>query len=130
MCYDHIAGRLGVAILDALIGARWLIPVSTGFEVTEDNWFGHLGIDVDALRAQRRTFARGCIDWTERRPHLAGALGAAVATSLLEQGWVERRSQRRGLRLTSTGSARLNKLLGIEFDDLPSSRPATDFPGR
>jgi DNA-binding transcriptional ArsR family regulator len=120
MCYDHIAGRLGVDLLDALLSAAWLLPATTGFEIAPEgrSGFRAFGIDADALRAQRRTFARGCIDWTERRPHLAGALGASVASSFLEHEWVQRRTRRRGLQITPAGAARLSELLDIQVHDL------------
>jgi DNA-binding transcriptional ArsR family regulator len=124
MCYDHIAGKLGVTMLDALLSARWLVPVGAGFELTPDGArrLRGLGVEVASLQSQRRAFARACLDWTERRPHLAGALGAGIATSLLEQRWVERRQHRRGLRVTRAGQSRLSQLLGIHVDgpiDLP-----------
>ena len=115
MCYDHVAGRLGVEILDGLLSSCWLIPVVTGFDVTEKGriGFGQLGIDAEALKRHRRTFARGCLDWTERRPHLAGALGAAFAASCLNRQWIQRRPRQRGLDMTRAGSEALRALLDI-----------------
>jgi len=72
-----------------------------------------LGVDVAAARAHRRSFARACLDWSERRPHLAGSLGAAVADALFAQGWVRRRPLDRGLIVTANGIAEL-RLLGVE----------------
>lgn len=122
LCYDHLAGKVGVAILDALLSAKWLQPSDGGFAASAKGTagFGHLGIDIDSLRSRRRAFARGCMDWTERRPHLAGALGANVATALLDQRWLERRSQGRGLRITPTGSAQLKEVFGAQVPNTPT----------
>jgi DNA-binding transcriptional ArsR family regulator len=115
-CYDHLAGTLGVAVLDALLARRWLDSAEGGFAVTisgQDGLAG-LGIDVAGLSTRRRALARPCLDWTVRRPHLAGALGAAVTASLLERRWIERQSRRRALLLTAAGEAGLRELLGVE----------------
>lgn len=119
MCYDHIAGTLGVEILDAMLSRRWLLPAAEGFEVGPQGISGLrlLGIDADAVRSRRRAFARGCLDWTERRLHLAGALGASVAGACLERQWVRRSSRRRGLDITPAGTAALTELLGIQVHD-------------
>src|SRR5262245_37434499 len=89
-CYDHIAGALGVALYDRFLALEWLSAPSRGdasCEVTADGHLGFakLGINVDAARALRRRFAFACVDWSERRPHLAGALGAAVLRLALKQ---------------------------------------------
>ena len=102
-CYDHLAGVCGVALHDALLSTDWLSPA---YDVTPLGLerFASWGVDVDAARRQRRTFARPCLDWTERRPHLAGALAAAITGSLVDRGWfVRRASDSRALRLTDTG---------------------------
>ena len=89
-CYDHLAGKLGVLLTQALL-ERGLIQGS-GFELTAagGDWFARIGIDVAALRQSRRTLSRPCLDWSERSDHLAGAAGAAVAGALLERGWLVR----------------------------------------
>jgi hypothetical protein len=121
LCYDHLAGKVGVAILHALLSDKWLQPSDGGFAASAKGTAGflHLGIDVDLLRSRRRPFARGCMDWTERRPHLARALGASVATALLDQKWLERRLQGRGLRLTPTAVAQLNEVFGVQVPSSP-----------
>jgi DNA-binding transcriptional ArsR family regulator len=120
MCYDHVAGRLGVEILDAMLCLEWLLPAAEGFEVGPCGRSGlrNLGVDTDAVRCQRRKFARGCVDWTERRPHLAGALGASFAAACLTRQWIRRTSRRRGLEITPDGAATLGELLGIQVHDL------------
>jgi DNA-binding transcriptional ArsR family regulator len=117
-CYDHLAGLLGVLVLDAFLAKRWLIAGEAAYTVSPPGYAGftELGVDVVALQRQRRSLARPCLDWTARRPHLAGGLGAAVTASLLERRWIEREPRRRALRLTPAGDMRLRELLGIEAD--------------
>ena len=79
---------------EALLERRLLRRYDDSFRVTAAGraWFGELGIELAAVERQRRSFARACIDWTERRPHLAGALGAALAEVCFARGWVRRRT--------------------------------------
>lgn len=111
-CYDHLAGRLGVGLAEALVERKALLPGDASYELTaagEDLLVG-LGVDVAAARAQHRSFARSCLDWSERRPHVAGALGAAVAETLFAKGWLERRPNDRGLLVTAAGASWLRRL--------------------
>ncbi|MFF7321432.1 ArsR/SmtB family transcription factor [Streptomyces albogriseolus] len=112
-CYDHLAGRLGIAVTDALT-ARGLLRQDTGFALTDEglDWFGALGVDLDGRG--RRPLARACLDWTERRPHLAGAAGAALCRHLLERGWCVRIGSGRAVKVTGTGEQALTDLLGID----------------
>lgn len=114
-CYDHLAGWLGVAIAEAMLARRFLVEAGDGFAVTAggEAWFAGLGVDVAGARRARRAFARGCVDWSERRPHLAGALGAALAARLFDLGWVERVAGERTVRLTRTGRGALGRELGV-----------------
>jgi DNA-binding transcriptional ArsR family regulator len=114
-CYDHLAGRCGVTVHDGLIERGWLAPVSGGYDVTVSGRRGLTGwgVDLEAARAARRTFARPCLDWTERRPHLAGALAAGITSTLLDgpaPWFVRRADDHRGLRATDHGRARLAEL--------------------
>lgn len=113
-CYDHLAGRLGVLVTDALI-RKGLLRQDTGFSITPAglDWFGRLGIDLVGLRSRTRPLARSCLDWTERRPHLAGTAGAALCAHALDHGWVTRVGGQRALRVTDTGLADLSSLLDI-----------------
>jgi DNA-binding transcriptional ArsR family regulator len=117
-CYDHIAGALGVSLHDAMIAQRWLAfdgVGGNGYSCTEagERQLGLLGIDVARLRAARRRFAFGCLDWSERRPHLGGALGAALLSTTLEKGWVRRDRHSRALAVTALGSRELACRLGL-----------------
>lgn len=117
-CYDHLAGLVGVALLDALLAREWLSAASAGYLLSGDAEMalGELGIRVDALRRQRRSFARPCLDWSERRPHLAGALGAALTTALLDRRWVQRDAVGREVRLTPAGQVGLHEVFGLSMN--------------
>lgn len=117
MCYDHIAGTLGVGITDALVARGALIEEETNFRLTGDGerFLQSFGIDVEAARQRRRHFARACLDWSERRPHLAGALGAAVAERMFGLGWIEREFEGRTLRITPDGLRGLRRVFDIEI---------------
>jgi DNA-binding transcriptional ArsR family regulator len=114
-CYDHLAGRLGVAVTDALVARGVLRPRDGSFDLAEDGavFLAELGVDVDGARARKRVFARSCLDWSERRPHLAGALGAALADAALGHGWVRRRPSDRALDVTPRGREALREWLGV-----------------
>ncbi|GAA4437716.1 ArsR/SmtB family transcription factor [Phytohabitans houttuyneae] len=117
-CYDHLAGRLGVRVTDAM-AARGLLGTESGFAVTERGrvW---LESEVGATLGSggRRPLVRACLDWTERRPHLAGAAGAALCQRLHERGWVVRIGSQRAVRVTPAGEAGLRELLGLTPADL------------
>lgn len=114
-CYDHLAGRLGVGLTEAMADARLLRPADGSYRLTRAGRARllELGVDVAGAEARRRAFARQCLDWTERKPHLAGALGAAVADRLFELRWVERREGTRAVRLTPRGERRLPEEFGL-----------------
>lgn len=107
-CYDHLAGRLGVAITDTMTDRGLLTDSCT---VTDEGlaWFADLGFRPTARRAP----ARACLDWTERRSHLAGAAGAYLCAHLRERGWVRGVGSGRAVRLTPAGEAGLRDLLGV-----------------
>lgn len=115
-CYDHLAGRLGVAVTDALARRRAIVPLgSHDYRLTRggERFFGAIGIDLETLHATRRHLARQCMDWSERRPHLAGAAGAAVCELFVRSGWVERATGR-SLRVTQRGEAWLRSELSLK----------------
>jgi len=107
-CYDHIAGTLGVALNDRFRALRWLSGGSgsdSAYELTPNGAKGleALGIDIEAMRTLRRRFAFGCVDWSERRPHLGGAMGAALLNVALKRKWVIQDPDCRALTLTRAG---------------------------
>ncbi|MFI1716049.1 ArsR/SmtB family transcription factor [Streptomyces sp. NPDC053513] len=111
-CYDHLAGRLGITIVDAMT-ERGLLRQDTGFALTDRGlaWFDEQGIPL--VRKGRRPVARGCLDWTERRPHLAGLAGAALCRHALDAGWCVRIGSERAVKVTPTGETALRACLGI-----------------
>jgi DNA-binding transcriptional ArsR family regulator len=116
-CYDHLAGRLGVSVTDALVRRRLLTPRNRDYVLTVSGarFLGRLGVDVEATRRERRAFAHQCLDWSERRAHLAGALGAAVARRCLELRWVQRVAEERTLTLSPLGVRGLRTWFGINW---------------
>ena len=120
LCYDHFAGALGVAITSTMVDRGWLVPEDRDFRLTEsgEDFFAGLGIDLDAARAKRRMFARQCLDWSERRPHLAGSLGAALAHHAFGEGWVETTARTREVAVTSHGEAVLESHFGFSLSSI------------
>ncbi|GAA3736183.1 DNA-binding transcriptional ArsR family regulator [Spinactinospora alkalitolerans] len=129
-CYDHLAGRLGVAIADAM-AARGLLARESGLAITERGraWFADLGADP-ATWPRRRPAVRECLDWTERRPHLAGACGAVLYRILLDRAWLVRTGDRRAVRVTPEGGAALRELLGLDWPDRPDRPDPAPPTGR
>ena len=111
-CYDHLAGRLGVGLTDALLARNLLLAADGSYTLTllGETTLAQLGVDIDRARAARRSFARTCLDWSEQRPHLAGALGSALTDTLLARRWLLRRPHDRALSVTPKGQAALHEL--------------------
>jgi DNA-binding transcriptional ArsR family regulator len=113
-CYDHVAGALGVALRDRLRDMGWLsdVPGSQGlYDLTVEGTdeLSKLGMDVSAARAQRRRFACDCLDWSERRPHLAGAVGAGLLSIALQRKWVVKDFESRVLSVTKLGQREMHR---------------------
>lgn len=116
-CYDHLAGRVGVAVTKALEARGFLrLAANRQFDVTPAGveWFAGLGLEVAKLKHGRRGVARQCLDWSEREPHLAGALGAEFLTLLCANHWMRRSKASRAVEITPKGWAGLKARLGIE----------------
>ena len=111
-CYDHLAGRLGVELARALEHRRVVVPTNGDYALGEQAapQLAVLGIDLEALSEQRRPLVRGCLDWSERELHVAGALGAALNARLFELGCIVRRDRTRALAVTETGRELLAEL--------------------
>ena len=114
-CYDHFAGRLGVRISDALCERGYVALADDGGEVTDCGvvFFREFGVDLAAARSHRRIFCRPCLDWTERRPHLGGGIGAALAQRCFDLGWIERMREGRAVVITPRGRRGLREVFGI-----------------
>ncbi len=114
-CYDHLAGRLGVALADSLTAAGHVALSPDGGEVTDR---GHAFLcDFGAVPlAGKRIFCRPCLDWSERRPHIAGRLGAALASRCLELAWIARQRDSRAVSITAAGAHGFAERFGIHID--------------
>lgn len=115
-CYDHLAGKVGVLMADALI-KQGLITSNNDktFDVTKKGarWMNELGIDINDLKKERRPLARACLDWSERRHHVAGALGAALLNTMLSLGWVRRVAHSRAMVVTGKGQQAMEKYFKV-----------------
>jgi DNA-binding transcriptional ArsR family regulator len=115
-CYDHLAGQIGIAVTDSLTQHGHLEPMGPrDWRLTPSGelFCERLGVDLaGAKRAGSRHFARQCLDWSERRPHIAGALGAAIADTFFKKGWTERMRRGRTVRLTDSGRRALSRDFG------------------
>lgn len=116
-CYDHLAGRLGILITEALLNRDRLRLKGKDFVVTRrgERWFARFGLDLPALAGSRRRFAYACLDWSERQDHLGGALGAAVAQRMLGAGWLKRIAGTRIAAVTRSGGEALGAHFGIHW---------------
>jgi DNA-binding transcriptional ArsR family regulator len=118
-CYDHMAGAIAVSLHDRFRERGWLKDASDdgAYDLTANGAkaIQSLGIDVDSVRALRRRFACSCLDWSERRPHLAGALGAALLNLALKRKWVVRDLDSRALSVTRIGVREMSNRFGLEF---------------
>lgn len=117
-CYDHIAGEVGVTLTDRILELGVIKADERDFDLTVDGakWFQGFGIDMDGLRRGRRHFARQCLDWSERRHHISGALGAALANRLFELKWIERIPGGRAVRVTDIGLQGFDKEFGVALN--------------
>ena len=115
-CYDHLAGKIGVAIADALMEKGYLIRQGNEFLLTDagGKWFTSVGIDTGKVCESKRSLARACLDWSERRHHLAGALGAALLQMMLDNDWLRRKSGTRAVLVTGKGREALRRHLGVD----------------
>ena len=117
-CYDHIAGRLGVALADALTRHEHIILSEDGGMVTRggEKYLSGLRRHLQDFRRGRRTFCRPCLDWSERRPHLAGALGVALAERCFELGWIARMRDLRALKISAKGEKGFGEVFGVTLN--------------
>ncbi len=123
-CYDHLAGRIAVAIADRMVerGQIDLSPDGGALTKTGADFLRGIGVELDAAmtRAARRdggrVFCRPCLDWSERRPHIAGTVGAALCQSCLAQGWLRRIGGTRALSVTPAGEVALRRIFGVELE--------------
>jgi DNA-binding transcriptional ArsR family regulator len=116
-CYDHFAGVLGVGIADAMMARHFVVLGEEAGEVTPSGmeFLAKLGVDLSGARSKRRVFCRPCLDWTERRAHIGGAVGAAFAQRCFDLKWIERIRDTRALTITSAGRRGLKESLSLSI---------------
>jgi DNA-binding transcriptional ArsR family regulator len=115
ICYDHLAGRLAVALADFFTAHEYIVPGDEAAEIMHAGarFLAEFGADLPAARATRRRFCRLCLDWTERRPHIAGAVGAALTRRCFDLGWTERARHSRAVIVTASGQRGFSETFGI-----------------
>lgn len=116
-CYDHIAGKLGVTITDALLEKGIIAVSGKCYEVTSQGyqWFASVGLSVEEIKLQKRSFAHQCLDWSERRHHVGGAIGAALLQMMLQNDWLRKTRHSRQLQITPKGTMELRNRLSIKM---------------
>lgn len=125
-CYDHLAGKLGVAIFKSLVDHQAITydqpitdPAYFSKEITlginADKTFKAFGVDLPNIAESNRKYAYACLDWTERTPHLAGTLGAAVCHAMMEQNWLARNEEKRVIVITNAGKKALKEIINLDF---------------
>jgi DNA-binding transcriptional ArsR family regulator len=114
-CYDHLAGEVAVQITQALLKSRWLMADGPDFKATRSGQRALTGLGVDCVHAcsTRRAFARSCVDLTQRRPHVSGALGASLLALYVSEAWVLRRAGSRVVSITPKGAAAFKRIWGV-----------------
>jgi DNA-binding transcriptional ArsR family regulator len=135
-CYDHLAGHVAVALADVLVARNYIVLGNDGGEVTAAGvgFLGDFGADLTARSNNRRIFCRPCLDWSERRYHVAGRVGAEICRCCLQRGWFTRQRDSRALLLTPAGKAGLRDMLNVDLKDenrdrlLRRSNPSEHWP--
>jgi hypothetical protein len=126
ICYDHLAGRLSVDLTDAFVALEYVVLDDEAAEITTAGArsFIEFGIELPTLRSTHRHVCRLCLDWTERRPHIAGAVGAAITKRYFDLGWMERVKGSHALIVTPSGRRGFRKTFGIDAPDRSGCRIA------
>ena len=116
ICYDHLAGRLSVDLTDSFVAREYVVLDDEAAEITTagTHFFTEFGIELPTLRPTRRHFCRLCLDWTERRPHIAGAVGAAITKRYFDLGWMERVKRSHAVIVTPLGRRGFQRTFGID----------------
>jgi DNA-binding transcriptional ArsR family regulator len=116
ICYDHLAGRLSVDLTDAFVAREYVVLDDHAAEITTAGarFFTEFGIELPALRSRGRQLCRPCLDWTERRPHIAGAVGAAITQRYFDLGWMERMNRSHAVIVTPAGRRSFRDAFGVD----------------
>jgi hypothetical protein len=124
ICYDHLAGRISVDLADFFTTHEYIMVADEAAEITQEGtrFLTEFGVDLAALSSTRRHFCRLCLDWTERRPHIAGAVGAALTRRYFDLGWTERMRHSRAVLVTALGKRGFLETFGIGVSDENENR--------
>ena len=125
-CYDHLAGKLGVSVFNSLVRTGAVIydhpvidPACFSKEISlgtnAEKTFKAFGVDLTKISRTHRKYAYACLDWTEKKPHLAGTLGAAVYHNMLNQKWITQHEEKRVIRITNSGQKALKEIIDLDF---------------
>ena len=122
ICYDHLAGRLSVDLTDSLVVREYIVLGDKAAAVTTagTRFFYEFGIALPVQRSSRRSFCRLCLDWTERRPHIAGALGAAITKRFFDLGWIQKMKRSHAVIVTPLGRRGLQEMFGVDTSGRPT----------
>jgi len=125
-CYDHLAGEMAVRVMQAMLDGGWLVGSGQEFEATQlgQDKLTILGVDISQPSRGRRSFARSCVDLTQRRRHLAGALGAALLEHYVREAWILRTPRSRVVSITPKGQAAFKRLLALKYPATHTTRAA------
>ncbi|WP_366523623.1 winged helix-turn-helix domain-containing protein [uncultured Kordia sp.] len=116
-CYDHLAGSLGVKITKSLLDNKIIEISGKNYKVTKsgNEWFNKVGLNINIIQQKKRSFAHQCLDWSERKHHIAGALGASLLEMMIKKDWIRRKSNSRELIITSKGKVEFKNKLNLEI---------------
>src|SRR5262245_21237461 len=119
ICYDHLAGRLGVDLTDSLVARQYVVVDGEAAEITRagSRFLTEFGVELPTLRSTRRRLCRLCLDWTERRPHIAGAVGAAITRRYFDLGWMERMTRSHAVIVTPSGRRGFQATFGVDASE-------------
>lgn len=114
-CYDHLAGKIGVALAESLLQQKIIIEKNNTFEITSEGekWFSDFGVNIGDAKKQKRIFLKPCLDWSERRYHIAGSVGTLLLNKMLEQDWIRRTANSRVILITGKGEKEMLKSFKI-----------------
>jgi len=114
-CYDHLAGKIGVALAESLLEQKIIIEKNNTFEITSEGekWFSDFGVNIGDAKKQKRIFLKPCLDWSERRYHIAGSVGTLLLNKMLEQDWIRRTANSRVIIITAKGEKEMLKSFKI-----------------
>lgn len=114
-CYDHLAGKIGVAVTDSLLSQKIIIESQNDFEISPqgEKWFSDFGINTEEAQKQKRIFLKPCLDWSERRNHIAGSIGSLLLNKMINEDWLRRTKDSRAIIITGKGEKELLKYFNV-----------------